>query len=99
MIKVKQGTKQAESILFGYKMYASIRNSGIYGLYARPSQAKIRAYDDCIRNALKFGTILDVTGTGNSFNFTLYIGVRTPNGDIIIQETSSNTRILEGVEL
>lgn len=99
MIKVKQGTKQAESILFGYKMYASIRNSGIYGLYAHPSRAKIRAYDDWIRNALKFGKILDVTGSCNSYKFTLYIGVRTPNGDIIIQETASNTRILEGVEL
>lgn len=99
MIKVKQGTKQAERMLFGYKMYASIRNSGIYGLYAYPSQAKIKAYDECLKRAREMGTILDITGNGNSYNFTLYIGVRTPNGDIIIQETACNTRILEGVTL
>ena len=99
MIKVKQGTKQAEHILFGYKMYASIRNSGIFGIYARPSQEKIEAYDKCIKRASQMGKILDVTGTGSCQQFTLYIGVRTPNGDIIIQETACNTRILEGVAL
>lgn len=99
MIKVKQGTKQAERILFGYKMYASIFKSGIYGLYSRPSQEKIDAYNNCIKRASQKGTILDITGTGNCQRFTLYIGVRTSDGDIIIQETSCNTRILQGVTL
>ena len=99
MIKVKQGTKQAEHLLFGYKMYASIRNSGIFGLYSRPSQEKIDAYDNCIKRASQMGTILDVTGCGSCQHFTLYIGVRTSEGDIIIQETACNTRILEGVTL
>ena len=99
MTKVKQGTKQAEHILYGYKMYASIFKSGIYGIYSRPSQEKIEAYDNCIARASKMGTILDVTGTGSRQRFTLYIGVRTSDGDIIIQETACNTRILEGVAL
>ena len=94
MIEIKTGTKKAQEIIENYENLPSMREYGLNTLYRTYSTAKEKAYNDCIRRALNYGRIIDITGTGNNFNFTLYILVDCGNDEkIIIKETASNTFI------
>ena len=95
MVKeVKQGTKQYELILWNYKFYPSIRERGLLALYQKPSKKKQDAYISCLKVANYYGTIKDIKGNGNCQNFSLYISVDTGEEIIILQFTSSNTRLI-----
>ena len=95
MIKeVKQGTKQFDIIYDNYRFYQSIYERGLLSLYKKPSKEKQDAYYKCLNIASYYGTIIDVKGNGNCQNFSLYIQIDTGDDKIIIQFTSSNTRLI-----
>lgn len=95
MIKeIKQGTKQYELILWNYKFYPSIYEHGLLALYKKPSKVKQDAYYKCLSIAKYYGTIKDIKGNGTCQNFSLYISVDTGDNTLIIQFTSSNTRLI-----
>lgn len=97
---IKPNTKQADTILYNYKMYSSIKERGLYSIYEKPSKAKVDAYYNCLKYAQTFGKLIDVVGEGSCHTFSLYVGVDCGMNDkIIIQFTKEHTRILKGVQI
>lgn len=96
MKTVRENTKQAQVIEDNYRTLPSWKEHGLHTRYKSYSYKKQQAYDDRLRRARNYGTILDIKGTGNIDFFTLYIGVDCGNNErIIIKETASNTLILK----
>lgn len=96
MKQVNKGTKMYDGILWSFNHCKEIREFGIYGLYSKPSSAKIQAYNDCVNRAKYYGTITSIKGCGSCHTFSLYIGVDCGNNEkIVIQETYCNTRFIK----
>ena len=98
--EIKKNTEGYKNICRSFRYCKDCSFSGLYGIYSRPSKAKIDIYEYWERYFHQIASHIEsIRLSGNTFSFSIYCLTRDNDGILdLYWITPSYNRVIRGVE-